>query len=245
MLLIDLRGHGATRRSRGRTRWPRRRATWRDGGARVRPRRADAVGTDAYARGRDGAPGPGPQLPGREGRPGLQRRRVGHIYKPPARTWLFDSNPTITTGAGGVGEVLAILEDAARDRVYATTKAAVAALQVERGLEPATAQWLAMTTEKADDGGVRFSYDLDAVRALYDDHCQIDLLPKLGRSTTRIAWAWSSPARLTWSSRPRPEAYLFARGERPQRPRGRAPGLLDVVVGTHGADWVPPRRPAL
>ena len=36
------------------------------------------------------------------------------------------------------------------------------------GLEPATAQWLAMTTEKADDGGVQFSYDLDAVSALYD-----------------------------------------------------------------------------
>ena len=42
------------------------------------------------------------------------------------RTWLFDSNPTITTGAGGVGDVLAILEDAARDQVYSTTKAAVA-----------------------------------------------------------------------------------------------------------------------
>ena len=48
----------------------------------------------------------------------------------------------------------------------------------KRGLQPATAQWLAMTTEKADDGGVRFSYDLDAVRALYDDHCQTDLLPE-------------------------------------------------------------------
>ena len=32
------------------------------------------------------------------------------------------------------------LEDAARDQVYSTTKAAVAAL-VERGLQPATAQW--------------------------------------------------------------------------------------------------------
>ena len=41
--------------------------------------------------------------------------KVGLAYaaaraEPPIRTWLFDSNPTITTGAGGVGEVLAILD---------------------------------------------------------------------------------------------------------------------------------------
>ena len=138
-------------------------------GARVRPGHADAVRTDD-ARGRDRPDGPGPRFGG----------KVGLAYALTSRAADTDLalrlEPTITTGAGGVGEVLAILEDAARDQVYSTTKVAVAAL-VERGLEPATAQWLAMTTEKADDG-VRFSYDLDAVRAPYDDHCQTDLLPE-------------------------------------------------------------------
>ena len=54
----------------------------RDGGAHAVRRRADAVGTDGFARGRDGTSGPGPQL-WREGRPGLRRRRAAsHPYAP-------------------------------------------------------------------------------------------------------------------------------------------------------------------
>ena len=56
----------------------------------------------------------------------------------PLRTWLFDSNPAESTGAGGVGEVLAILEDAARDKAYASKKAAVAAsAEINQCVRPA------------------------------------------------------------------------------------------------------------
>ena len=155
----------------------------------------------------------------------------------PLRTWLFDSNPAESTGAGGVGDVLAILEDVARDQVYSTTKAAVAAL-VERGLEPATAQWLAMTTEKADDG-VRFSYDLDAVRALYDDHCQADLLPEARAldDADRLGLVIAGKADVVPRDLGLKHTYLFEESGHNVHVDA-LPELLDVVVGTHGADWV-------
>ena len=82
-----------------------------------------------------------------------------------------------------------------------------------------------MTTEKADDGGVRFSYDLDAVRALYDDHCQTDLLPEARAldDADRLGLVIAGKADVV----PRDLGLkdLRPRGERPQRPRGRAAGL--------------------
>ena len=169
--------------------------------------------------------------------------KVGLAYaaarrEPPIRTWLFDSNPTITTGAGGVGDVLAILEDAARDKAYASKKAAVAALE-EGGLEPATAQWLAMTTEKADNDGVRFSYDLDAVRALYDDHCQTDLLPEARAldDADRLGLVIAGKADVVPRDLGLKHTYLLEESGHNVHVDA-LPELLDVVVGTHGADWV-------
>ena len=168
--------------------------------------------------------------------------KVGLAYaaardEPPIRTWLFDSNPTITTGAGGVGEVLAILEDAARDQVYSTKKAAVEAL-VARGLEPATAQWLAMTTAQGE-GGVRFSYDLDAVRALYDDHCQTDLLPEARAldDADRLGLVIAGKADVVPRDLGLKHTYLLEESGHNVHVDA-LPELLDVVVGTHGADWV-------
>ena len=157
--------------------------------------------------------------------------------EPPIRTWLFDSNPTITTGAGGVGDVLAILEDAARDKTYASKKAAVAAL-VERGLQPATAQWLAMTTAQ-DDDGVRFSYDLDAVRALYDDHCQTDLLADARAldDADRLGLVIAGKADVVPRDLGLKHTYLLEESGHNVHVDA-LPELLDVVVGTHGADWV-------
>ena len=58
---------------------------------------------------------------------------------------------------------------------YVSKAAAVAALEA-CGLEAPTAQWLAMTTAKGDRG-VRFSYDVPAVRALYENYLETDLEP--------------------------------------------------------------------
>ena len=234
VLLVDLRGHGANATIAG----PHTvAAAARDVAATIK----HACGPDA----------PTPSEPTALLADGTAPLVLGHSFggkvglayaaarrEPPIRTWLFDSNPTITTGAGGVGEVPAILEDAARDQVYSTTKAAVAAL-VERGLQPATAQWLAMTTEKADDGGVRFSYDLDAVRALYDDHCQTDLLPEARAldDADRLGLVIAGKVDVVPRDLGLKHTYLLEESGHNVHVDA-LPELLDVVVGTHGADWV-------
>ena len=122
--------------------------------------------------------------------------------------------------------------------VYSTKKAAVEAL-VERGLEPATAQWLAMTTEKADDGGVRFSYDLDAVRALYDDHCQTNLLADARAldDADRLGLVVAGKADVVPRDLGLNRTYVLPESGHNVHVDA-LPELLDVVVGTHGADWV-------
>ena len=116
--------------------------------------------------------------------------------------------------------------------------AQVAALE-EGGLEPATAQWLAMTTEKADEGGVRFSYDLDAVRALYDDHCQTDLLPEARAldDADRLGLVIAGKADVVPRDLGLNRTYVLAESGHNVHVDA-LPELLDVVVGTHGADWV-------
>jgi pimeloyl-ACP methyl ester carboxylesterase len=233
VLLIDLRGHGNNATIAG----PHT----------VAAAARDVAATVAHACGPDA---PTPSEPTALMEDGTAPLVLGHSFggkvglayaaaraEPPIRTWLFDSNPTITTGAGGVGDVLAILEDAARDKAYASKKAAVAAL-VKRGLEPATAQWLAMTTETVGDG-VRFSYDLDAVRALFDDHCQADLLPEARAldDADRLGLVIAGKADVVPRDLGLKHTYLFEESGHNVHVDA-LPELLDVVVGTHGADWV-------
>ena len=233
VLLIDLRGHGGNATIAG----PHT----------VAAAARDVAATVAHACGPDA---PTPSEPTALMEDGTAPLVLGHSFggkvglayaaaraQPPIRTWLFDSNPTITTGAGGVGDVLAILEDAARDMVYSTKKAAVEAL-VERGLEPATAQWLAMTTAQGDDG-VRFSYDLDAVRALYDDHCQTDLLADARAldDADRLGLVVAGKANVVPRDLGLNRTYVLPESGHNVHVDA-LPELLDVVVGTHGADWV-------
>ena len=235
VLLIDLRGHGAN-------------ATTIAGPHTVAAAASDVAATVAHACGPDA---PTPSEPTALLGDGTAPLVLGHSFggkvglayaaaraEPPLRTWLFDSNPTITTGAGGVGDVLAILEDAARDKAYASKKAAVAALE-EGGLEPATAQWLAMTTAQGDDGVVRFSYDLDAVRALYDDHCRADLLPEARAldDADRLGLVIAGKADVVPRDLGLNRTYVLAESGHNVHVDA-LPELLDVVVGTHGADWV-------
>ena len=233
VLLIDLRGHGGNATIAG----PHT----------VAAAARDVAATVAHACGPDA---PTPSEPTALMEDGTAPLVLGHSFggkvglayastraEPPIRTWLFDSNPTITTGAGGVGEVLAILEDAARDQVYPSKKAAVAALE-EGGLEPATAQWLAMTTETVGDG-VRFSYDLDAVRALFDDHCQTDLLADARAldDADRLGLVIAGKANVVPRDLGLKHTYLLEESGHNVHVDA-LPELLDVVVGTHGADWV-------
>ena len=233
VLLIDLRGHGLNATIAG----PHT----------VAAAARDVAATVAHACGPDA---PTPSEPTALMEDGTAPLVLGHSFGgkvglayaaacavPPIRTWLFDSNPTITTGAGGVGDVLAILEDAARDQVYSTKKVAVEAL-VARGLEPATAQWLAMTTETVGDG-VRFSYDLDAVRALFDDHCQADLLPEARAldDADRLGLVIAGKADVVPRDLGLKHTYLLEESGHNVHVDA-LPELLDVVVGTHGADWV-------
>ena len=233
VLLIDLRGHGGNATIAG----PHT----------VAAAASDVAATVAHA---CGPAAPTPSEPTALLADGTAPLVLGHSFggkvglayastrdEPPIRTWLFDSNPTITTGASGVGDVLAILEDAARDKAYASKKAAVAALE-EGGLEPATAQWLAMTTETVGDG-VRFSYDLDAVRALFDDHCQTDLLADARAldDADRLGLVIAGKADVVPRDLGLKHTYLFEESGHNVHVDA-LPELLDVVVGTHGADWV-------
>ena len=233
VLLVDLRGHGTNATIAG----PHT----------VAAAARDVAATVAHACGPDA---PTPSEPTALLSDGTAPLVLGHSFggkvglayaaaraEPPIRTWLLDSNPTITTGAGGVGDVLAILEDAARDQVYSTKKAAVAAL-VERGLEPATAQWLAMTTETVGDG-VRFSYDLDVVQELYDDHCQTDLLADARAldDADRLGLVVAGKANVVPRDLGLNHTYFLEESGHNVHVDA-LPELLDVVVGTHGADWV-------
>ena len=95
-----------------------------------------------------------------------------------------------------------------------------------------------MTTEKADDG-VRFSYDLDAVRALYDDHCQTDLLPEARAldDADRLGLVIAGKADVVPRDLGLKHTYVLAESGHNVHVDA-LPELLDVVVGTHGADWV-------
>ena len=134
VLLIDLRGHGTNATIAG----PHTvAAAARDVAATIK----HACGPDAPTPSEPTAlmeDGTAPLVLGHSfgGKVGLAYAAARAV--PPIRTWLFDSNPTITTGAGGVGEVLAILEDAARDKAYASKKAAVAAsAEINQCVRPA------------------------------------------------------------------------------------------------------------
>lgn len=232
VLLVDLRGHGAN--------------TTIAGPHTVASAARDVAATVSHATGPDAptpsdatallADGTAPIVLGHSfgGKVGLAY--AASRSEPPVRTWLFDSNPTKATSAGGVGEVLAVLEDAARNQVYESTKAAVAALE-ERGLEAPTAQWLAMTTAKADDG-VRFAYDLDAVRALYDAHCQTDLLTEARAldADDRLGLVIAGAAGVVPRDLGLERTYVLeASGHNVHV--DALPALLDVVSETHAADW--------
>ena len=96
-----------------------------------------------------------------------------------------------------------------------------------------------MTTEKADGGGVRFSYDLDAVRALYDDHCQTDLLPEARTldDADRLGLVIAGKVAVVPRDLGLKHTYLLEESGHNVHVDA-LPELLDVVVGTHGADWV-------
>ena len=96
-----------------------------------------------------------------------------------------------------------------------------------------------MTTEKADEGGVRFSYDLDAVRALFDDHCRADLLPEARAldDADRLGLVIAGKVDVVPRDLGLKHTYLLEESGHNVHVDA-LPELLDVVVGTHGADWV-------
>lgn len=102
------------------------------------------------------------------------RQRMDRGAAAPTRTWLLDSNPQRARSdePTSTSRVLAALESRAA-LSYPDKKAAVAALRAE-GLDAMTAQWLAMTTGVDDAGSVRFTYDVAAVRRLFESYVLSD-----------------------------------------------------------------------
>ena len=109
----------------------------------------------------------------------------------------------------------------------------------ERTKRDALEAWEATQDKKADDGGVRFSYDLDAVRALYDDHCQTDLLADARAldDADRLGLVIAGKADVVPRDLGLKHTYLLEESGHNVHVDA-LPELLDVVVGTHGADWV-------
>ena len=83
------------------------------------------------------------------------------------------------------------------------------------------------------------AYDLDAVRALYDDHCQTDLLPEARAldDADRLGLVIAGKADVVPRDLGLNRTYVLAESGHNVHVDA-LPELLDVVVGTHGADWV-------
>jgi pimeloyl-ACP methyl ester carboxylesterase len=77
---------------------------------------------------------------------------------------------------GGDG-VLAVLDDLASLPARLPSKSAFVDAVAARGRNRTIAQWLAMSTEPAENGGVRFALDLEEIRALVLDYFALDQWP--------------------------------------------------------------------
>ncbi|KAJ1457457.1 Alpha/Beta hydrolase protein [Pelagophyceae sp. CCMP2097] len=174
VLLVDLRCHGASRVA----------------GA---PHTVEACAEDVAAtlRAAVGAQAPTPSTPCATSADAGAAFVVGHSFggkvalayaaqraakglEAPRHTLLVDSVPgasrAVQTGVDGVIEALAA---AAADEPFASRAEATRALEA-KGLDAATAAWLASAVEQRD-GGFHFQHDVPGIVALYDAYRDTDL----------------------------------------------------------------------
>ena len=186
------------------------------------------------------------------------RRARAPGLSPPTRTWLFDSRPGARAAdaaaaaaaaerRGSVGFVLAALERAAAREPFASRRAAADAL-VDEGVDAPTAAWLATSTKPAGDGGgggVRFTYALPVVRAMFDAYQATDLWADAAALARDGRFGLVAAGRGGQGIDAAPEAEpLRAAGALWTIPDAShnlhvdsLPELLRIVTGECGADW--------
>eukprot|EP00929_Paragymnodinium_shiwhaense_P066085 TRINITY_DN33111_c0_g1_i2.p1 TRINITY_DN33111_c0_g1~~TRINITY_DN33111_c0_g1_i2.p1 ORF type:complete len:338 (-),score=23.17 TRINITY_DN33111_c0_g1_i2:12-947(-) len=144
----------------------------------------------------------------------LQERLVNDRL-PPRMTWLFDSVPGCPSKAAepeelrkdSVPYVFGAVEDISRQGPFADRAAVVNTLTDQYEVPKPVAQWIAQSTKSTDCGGVQLLYDMEVVRAMYDDYQRTDLWPLVEKGEADVgvlvagrnlgAWGSDNLARLS------------------------------------------------
>jgi esterase len=114
--------------------------------------------------------------------------RVGH----PARSlWLLDTNPAPLPGGlaarddgDGLARVFSALD--ALGEGLPPREDVVAAL-IERGISRPTALWLGTNVRRGEDGGFRWRFSREVVRALIADYAGLDCLSRMAEGRTELS----------------------------------------------------------
>jgi len=111
----------------------------------------------------------------------LAQKRLAAGACPPCMTWVLDCPPGKAKAQAcakdqSPGHVLQFLEDVHGRGPFADRAALIQTLMEE--LQQPVALWVAQSS-KAVTGGVELSYDLSAVRLMYDDFCAHDMFDVL------------------------------------------------------------------
>jgi len=249
VLLVDHRGHG-------------------ENGTRIEgPHDLDACGRDVVAtvRAATGAAAPTPSTPeallacgtapmvlghsfGGKVALAYARNRVDSGHRAPNRTWLLDSNPQHARGASAstTKHVLGVLKQAVK-LWYPTKNDAIDSL-VLMGLDDPTARWLAMTTKKDADGRVVFTYDVEAVEAMYASYNNSDctLIARELAATDQFGLVVAGRGRMGLFD-PKsdiegemglPGSAIFNMADAGHNVHvDDLPGLLDILLNRNAADW--------
>ncbi len=105
-----------------------------------------------------------------------------------AHACVLDSTPSARPdrrGSEASVAVLAMLEEHVAGRRFASRAALVEAI-TSAGHARALAEWLAQSSARDADGGVRFALDLRRIHALLDDYFELDLWSVLERAPAAI-----------------------------------------------------------
>ncbi|CAE7032954.1 ABHD11 [Symbiodinium natans] len=124
--------------------------------------------------------------------------------RPPKRTWIFDSVPGRPAESSeeeerrlqSVNFVLGAVASAAARR-FDSRGDLVAVLQAEYGLTQPVAEWIAQSVRQVPDG-VALSYDMQAVRELYEAYRSTDMWDLLQKGNAEIGVVVAGRNRQSW-----------------------------------------------
>lgn len=183
VLLMDLPGHGATPALNPRTNFPRSNDT-------PSAPLFGAAESVAWTCNNIGIPPPemicGHSMGGKVALAYLQCTLSGSFdgkYFPlhprcvPRSTWTLDSTPgNVSRRGSGKDSIAAVFEEISAVRMPIASKSALVEALKAQGSTNETAQWMTTNLVPAE-GGLRFSFDLEICRKLFESYSSTDFLP--------------------------------------------------------------------